>query len=73
MIIYKFFAVEPSEENNENCFYETYCLCSTGGNKRVIRGGSWFNTRGSCRTSDRVDSSPDHHFVGLGLRLALSE
>ncbi|WP_418869584.1 formylglycine-generating enzyme family protein [Segatella hominis] len=46
---------------------------STGGNKRVIRGGSWFNTRESCRTSDRADSSPDHHFEGLGLRLALSE
>ena len=46
---------------------------STGGNKRVIRGGSWFNTRESCRTSDRADSSPDHHFEGLGLCLALSE
>ena len=46
---------------------------STVGNKRVIRGGSWFNTRESCRTSDRADSSPDHHFEGLGLRLALSE
>ena len=46
---------------------------STGGNKRVTRGGSWFNTRESCRTSDRVDSSPDRHFEGLGLRLALSE
>ena len=46
---------------------------STVGNKRVIRGGSWFNARESCRTSDRADSSPDHHFEGLGLRLALSE
>lgn len=28
--IYKFFAVEPSEENNEKCFYEAYCLWYVG-------------------------------------------
>ena len=43
------------------------------GSDRVNRGGSWCNSAGYCRTSCRVNSTPDYRYIGLGLRLVLSE
>ena len=43
------------------------------GSSRVIRGGSWSNGAGSCRSTNRNDFSPDYRGINLGVRLALSE
>ena len=43
------------------------------GSDRVNRGGSWTNSAGYCRTSCRINSTPDDRYIGLGLRLVLSE
>ena len=40
---------------------------------RVVRGGGWCNTAGSCRSSIRFGNSPGYRNGSLGLRLALSE
>lgn len=61
-------------------WYGSYCISPqtnpTGavrGSDRVNRGGSWGNSAGYCRTSCRVNSTPDYRYIGLGLRLVLSE
>ena len=38
---------------------------------RVIRGGSWLNSVGSCRVSHRFGSLPGHRYLSNGLRLAM--
>ena len=43
------------------------------GSDRVNRGGSWGNSAGYCRTSCRINSTPGDRYIGLGLRLVLSE
>jgi formylglycine-generating enzyme len=43
---------------------------SDTGGLRVLRGGSWFNNGGICRSADRLYYSPDHARYDIGLRLA---
>ncbi len=43
----------------------------TSGSSRVIRGGGWSNRARNCRSSRRGNSTPDHSYGNLGLRLAL--
>jgi len=44
----------------------------SSGSDRVLRGGSWSNSAGRCRSADRGNSSPGLRGSYLGLRLALS-
>ena len=44
---------------------------ASSGSNRVFRGGSWYNSAGSCRVSNRNDRAPDYRDDYLGLRLAL--
>ena len=46
---------------------------AASGSCRVLRGGSWGNSAGYCRTSCRVNSTPGDRYDDLGLRLVLSE
>ena len=46
---------------------------ANSGSFRVIRGGNYGGTAGSCRLSCRLNFTPDSRFYGLGLRLILSE
>ena len=46
---------------------------ANGGSCRVCRGGGWFISARSCRSSCRYYYSPDSRIRFLGLRLALSE
>ncbi|MGM9694084.1 MAG: formylglycine-generating enzyme family protein, partial [Alloprevotella sp.] len=50
------------------CFEE-----ENSGSNRVNRGGSWYNSPRSCRSSERADIRPSFSDASLGLRLALSE
>ena len=43
------------------------------GSFRVLRGGSWGDFDGFCRSSFRCNDSPGNRYYNLGLRLALSE
>ncbi len=43
------------------------------GSTRMIRGGSWCDVAGFCRSLYRCDSSPDNRNNTIGLRLALTE
>ena len=43
------------------------------GSFRVNRGGCWNNAARFCRSSFRSYDSPDFRYIGLGLRLVLSE
>ncbi|MCI6473931.1 MAG: formylglycine-generating enzyme family protein [Bacteroidales bacterium] len=45
----------------------------SSGTNRVCRGGSWDNSAGGCRSAFRYDSSPEHRYNTVGLRLVLSE
>jgi len=40
------------------------------GQGRVLRGGSWFNAAGYCRSSYRIRHSPDGRDDFIGLRVA---
>ena len=42
-----------------------------GGSSRVVRGGSWINGAGNCRSADRFNYFPTSRRNGLGLRLSL--
>lgn len=42
------------------------------GSERVIRGGSWIISPGSCRTANRSGDSPDGRIIILGFRVALA-
>ncbi len=44
---------------------------ASSGSYRVYRGGSWSNSAGYCRVSDRSYDTPGFRFSLLGLRLAL--
>ena len=46
---------------------------ATSGFYRVNRGGSWINIAGICRSSYRINFTPDDRGNFLGLRLVLSE
>ncbi|MDT9298619.1 MAG: SUMF1/EgtB/PvdO family nonheme iron enzyme, partial [Arthrospira platensis PCC 7345] len=39
-------------------------------NKRVLRGGSWFNNPGSCRCAYRLRLDPDYLSSNYGFRVA---
>ena len=52
---------------------QTNPTCDTSGSLRVFRGGCCYDNVRDCRSSNRDDSTPDHHSVGIGLRLVLSE
>jgi formylglycine-generating enzyme required for sulfatase activity len=41
------------------------------GSNRVIRGGSWVNLAGNCRSAQRVRFSPTNRNIFIGFRLAL--
>ena len=43
----------------------------SSGSYRVPRGGSWFNSAGYCRVSNRDSNTPDGRYSGLGFRLVL--
>ena len=43
----------------------------SSGSSRVLRGGSWLNSAGSCRVSFRIIGSPDGRGNYCGVRLAL--
>lgn len=42
------------------------------GNKRVMRGGSWYNDAKNVRSSIRGSDDPEHRSINLGFRLAYS-
>ena len=43
----------------------------SSGSFRVFRGGSWFNSAGRCRVSNRHDGDPGYRTDNLGFRVAL--
>jgi formylglycine-generating enzyme required for sulfatase activity len=43
--------------------------CQDDSARRVVRGGSWFDTSGHCRASYRGGNDPDNRLNDLGLRL----
>ncbi|MCR4572450.1 MAG: SUMF1/EgtB/PvdO family nonheme iron enzyme [Lentisphaeria bacterium] len=45
-------------------------LCRTG-SRRVRRGGSWFSSAASCRSSYRGSGEPTNRYFSLGFRVAL--
>jgi formylglycine-generating enzyme required for sulfatase activity len=40
--------------------------------ERVLRGGGWFNDAVYCRSAGRHGFTPDHRYINIGFRLALS-
>ena len=46
---------------------------AVSGSVRVSRGGSWYLSARECRSSFRGSLAPDDRYIGLGLRLVLSE
>jgi formylglycine-generating enzyme required for sulfatase activity len=65
----------------QDCWHDSYeggpddgsaWEAAEGGNcdRRVIRGGSWFDVPGSLRSATRLWGSPDSRYGGLGFRLA---
>jgi formylglycine-generating enzyme required for sulfatase activity len=42
------------------------------GDKRVVRGGSWFNSAEYCRSAFRGNFHPDNRYDGIGFRLSRS-
>ncbi len=40
------------------------------GSARVLRGGSWIDVSGYCRSAYRYSREPDHHYDSIGFRLA---
>ncbi|TLU55447.1 MAG: hypothetical protein FDX02_03150 [Chlorobium sp.] len=42
---------------------------SVVGSNRVIRGGSWNNTAGNCRSASRNNNTPDNRNNNIGFRL----
>jgi formylglycine-generating enzyme required for sulfatase activity len=45
---------------------------ATLGDRRVVRGGSYWHSAGNCRVSDRSDVDPPYRHVNFGFRLVLS-
>jgi formylglycine-generating enzyme required for sulfatase activity len=62
----------------EDCYSGNYKAAPLDGaawtegecNRRVVRGGSWDDTRGLLRAADRVERIPEHRSSDLGFRLA---
>ena len=52
---------------------QTNPIGAVSGSFRVLRGGSWGNSAGYCRSSFRGSNTPGSRYGYLGLRLALSE
>ena len=44
----------------------------SAGNNRVLRGGSWYFSSGSCRVANRNGINPSYSGISYGLRLAVS-
>jgi formylglycine-generating enzyme required for sulfatase activity len=52
--------------------YKAYPGCrGSGGDARILRGGSWFNDPSSCRVAARSGLSPSRRTLIAGFRLAL--
>ncbi len=56
-----------------NSYAQTNPTGASTGSLRVRRGGSWGDSPGVCRSSNRFSGTPDSSYSGLGLRLVLSE
>ena len=48
-------------------------VCTEQSNRRVYRGGSWYNGPDSVRTSKREANRPEKHYRNVGFRLARSQ
>jgi formylglycine-generating enzyme required for sulfatase activity len=44
----------------------------SGSNTKLLRGGSWFNLAGSCRSADRGRDSRDDRYFNFGFRVVSS-
>ena len=44
-----------------------------GGEARVLRGGSWYDTAQLCRVSYRSMNRPDESRVNIGFRIVMSK
>jgi len=44
----------------------------SSGSGRVLRGGSWSNYAGNCRSANRRNDSPDSRYHDIGFRIVLS-
>jgi formylglycine-generating enzyme required for sulfatase activity len=47
-------------------------LSSDNSSSRLLRGGSWNDSSGSCRSANRGNNYPDYRFSNYGFRLACS-
>lgn len=45
---------------------------ASSGSSRVLRGGSWFNLAGSCRSAPRSDRDPERRYNFSGFRVVLA-
>ena len=61
------FYEDPAHKNNAR---NPMCMQDTG--KRVLRGGSWANTSGILRCSNRYAKEPDKMHVTIGFRTAFT-
>ncbi|MCQ2313816.1 MAG: formylglycine-generating enzyme family protein [Bacteroidales bacterium] len=50
---------------------QTDPIGSSSGSSRVLRGGSWFNSAGYCRVSNRGNNTPGYRGYNDGFRLVL--
>ena len=66
--------VEPREENRLRRVENFYSPGSyrPGADRRVYRGGSWYDNADFCAVSLRYNSSPFYRYNGLGFRFARS-
>lgn len=46
--------------------------CTHGQQRRVLRGGSWYNKAANCRSAYRSWNSPDVRYIGLGFRVCFT-
>ena len=64
----------------QDCWHDSYngaltdgsawvVACKYGGANRVVRGGSWVNDAGSCRSADRAPLDPRDRAANLGFRI----
>ena len=44
---------------------------ASSGSHRVLRGGSWYSSAGSCRVPSRRDSDPDRRSTAIGFRVVI--
>ncbi len=62
----------------EDCWHDTYQGAPTdgsawagAGSSRVVRGGSWYNYAGVCRSSFRAEYDPDIRYDDTGFRVVV--